>query len=408
MKVIHLTLSLAGGAGIACRRLHDALVAAGVDSHIWTAIGHASPRVHRLQPRLWRWRARLDRLRTLRYRHRRIFAWWSNNIVPSRIIAAVRAERPDIIHLHWIGDGWIHPSEIAHAATPLVWTLHDAWAATGGCHYPDTCRRYERGCGACPQLGSKEPGDLSASNFRRKQSAWSAGRLLVVTPSQWLGQLAANGATRNVPQKVIPNGLDMTVFSPGDRKAAREALRLAANERVFLAFCTGDEADLRKGVPLLAPAIAAADVHREMSLRVLVIGDGGIEGDQVPVTRFGPVKSESELVSLYRAADALLLPSLQDNLPNTAVEAIACGCPVIGFAHGGVPDIIVPGRSGFISAECSATGLGLSIRAFLALSAEQHQALRRAARAVAVERFGVSDRARDYIAAYESLIASAA
>lgn len=408
MKVIHLTLSLAGGAGIACRRLHDALVAAGVDSHIWTAIGRAAPRVRRVQPRIWRWRARLDRLRTLRYPQRRIFAWWSNNVLPSRIIAAVRAERPDVIHLHWIGDGWIHPSELAHEATPIVWTLHDAWAATGGCHYPDACRAYEQGCGRCPQLGSQDLADLSASNFRRKHSAWSTGRLFVITPSQWLGHLAATGATRHVPQMVIPNGVDLAVFSPGDRNAARVAQRLGTDEKVFLAFCTGGEADLRKGVSLLTPAIAAADMQHAKSIRLLVIGDGGLEGTGVAVTRIGQVKSESELVSLYRAADALLLPSLQDNLPNTAVEAIASGCPVIAFANGGVSDIVVSGRSGFIATECSAAAFGSTIREFLSLSVEQQLALRLASRDVAVARFGVNDRARDYIALYDSLLGSAA
>lgn len=403
MKVVHLTLSLGGGAGIACRRLHEALLAAGVDSLIWTAIGPAAARVRRVQTRVWRWRARLDRLRTLRYPQRRIFAWWSNNWLPNRIIAAIGAERPDVIHLHWIGDGWVHPSEIAATTIPVVWTLHDAWAATGGCHYPDRCQLFEQGCGRCPQLASGDAADLSASNFQRKQAAWSAARLVVVTPSQWLGSLAAQGATRNVARKVIANGLDLRVFSPGDRNGPRTASGIEANETVFLVFATGDEADLRKGVALVGPALAAANVGREKPARLLVVGDGRLEGIQIPVTRLGRVERESQLVSLYRCADALLLPSLQDNLPNTAVEAIACGCPVIAFASGGVADIVVPGRSGFIAGERSAAAFALGIQTFLALTSEQQLTLRGAARDIAVTRFGVDDRAHDYIAVYESI-----
>jgi glycosyltransferase involved in cell wall biosynthesis len=405
MKVVHVTLSLTGGAGIACRRLHAALREAGIDSRIRTAIGEPAPGVTLWQKREWLWRARLDRLPTARYRHRRIFAWWSNNWLPSSLLRSVVRERPDVIHLHWIGDGWVSPHEIAGCPIPIVWTMHDTWAATGGCHYPAACGRFSNACGACPQLGSTNGDDLSARNFRRKAAAWRGGRLAIVSPSGWMDRLAARGATRDCRHEVIANGVDHRRFSPGDRQAARARLGLADHETAVLVFSSGDLSDERKGTALAAAAIESA--RREAGdVRVIVAGGGWLPGIGGAAVSAGRITAESELVSLFNAADALVLPSLQDNLPNTAVEAMACGCPVLAFAVGGIADVVITGRSGMLAPAPSEAALAGLLREFMRASGEQHLALRAGARAVFLERFRADERAADHVRLYQQLAAT--
>lgn len=406
MNVLHVTLSLGGGAGIACRRLHEALGKMGVQSEIFAAIGNQGPGVRLGGKRLWRWRAHLDRLPLRRYPGRKIFAWWSNNWVAGAGWRGLERSGADVLHVHWIGDGWVHPDRVAHTNLPVVWTLHDAWAFTGGCHYPGDCDRFTSGCGACPQLGSTNAHDLSAKNFSRKQHAWNVGRPVFVAPSRWL----ASQATRSVcvlgrTVEVIPNGLDVERFLPGDRAAARDALGLPEDRVALLVFASGDMNDSRKGAHLIGPALASLPENQVRQIRLLVVGDRQLPGlpEGMEVSSLGRVDDETKMAAIYTAADAHVLPTLQDNLPNTALEAIACGCPVLGFASGGLPEIVASGRNGLLTASRTVEGLAGLLSEYLTLSPEILSLLRTSAREVFLARFNARDRAADYLSLYRTL-----
>lgn len=406
MNVLHLTLSLKGGAGIACRRLHTALLAAGTTSNIWASVGSSGNGTKLVRRQLWRWWARLDYLPLHRYRRRKIFAWWSNNCLPTHLLRTAAAQRPNILHLHWVGDGWIDPREIAKLDIPIVWTLHDAWAFTGGCHYPGECDRFMSGCGACPQLGSTNENDLSSRNFSRKQRAWMVGQPVFVAPSRWLaGQAMRSASARGSPVKVIPNGLDDKRFLPGDRMAARGALGLTEDCVALLVFSSGDMSDSRKGTHLIGPALARLAENQTRGIRLLVVGGGGVGGlpATMEVQALGRVEDEVEMATIYTAADAHVLPTLQDNLPNTAIEAIGCGCPVLGFASGGLPEIVEQGRNGLLAGSITVEGLAGILREFLTLGPEGRARLRTSARQIFLERFNAEDRAADYLRLYRTL-----
>jgi glycosyltransferase involved in cell wall biosynthesis len=274
---------------------------------------------------------------------------------------------PDIIHAHWIGDGYARIGALGNWGKPIVWTMHDMWPFTGGCHYARDCERYISSCGACPQLGSSQGRDLSSRSAARKAREWNTVRGVAVSPSSWLAETARKSAIlRNARVEVIPNGLDGDLFKPGARAEARKRLGLQDGDRILLTGAVGAVKDERKGFALLTEALrtcwAAGGTEK---WRLLVFGaekGPGIETIGIPVSYCGTIAAERDLPAIYRAADVFVLPSVQDNLPNTVVEALACGKPVVGFRSSGLATMIADGRTGWLAQPFSASSLAVAVQ----------------------------------------------
>jgi len=364
MRALHLTFSAHGGAGIAAARTVRALREYGIDADFWTSDGSS------LGPALrsGRWtlgRVLLDRFPLGFYRRKNFFSTWSNNWQPSRLATRVNRAKPDIVHLHWVGGGFMALRDILNFQAPVVWTLHDTWALTGGCHYPNDCRNYIAECGRCPQLGSRAQRDLSWYNLRRKLELLDYVAAFVA-PSEWLAKLAIQ--SRAITSKhihVVPNGLDGTRFSLGDQAESRRALGLPEDALVMLAGAS-DLAERRKGGHLLPEAMRriVAESPRRCVL-VLFGANGDVNREWSCTVRWLGTLRQEQVVQVYRAADVLLVPSLQDNSPNIAVEAQACGCPVVGFDSGGLREIIEPMQTGWLAPRATADGLADAVQAWL-------------------------------------------
>ena len=375
MKVVHLALSGAGGAGIAARRSVAALSASGIDARLWVGDGRPGCSERALiRPGLYRFRARLDRLALRIYRRRRLFSAWSNNWLPSPLPSALRHARPDVLHCHWIGGGFVPLRELSKVDCPVVWSQHDAWAFTGGCHYPSECLRFKDECGKCPQLGSRRVHDLSWWNrrARRQLTEWVTAW---VFPSVWLAELSV--ATRIVPKErtyVLPNGIDEPEFALGDRASARQKLGIP-DTALVMAGGAADLGEPRKGFALLPEAVARIAKMTGRECRVVVFGRSNrafLERLSVPVIDMGPLRP-TEVATVFHAADLTLLPSLQDNLPNVAIESLACGCPVVGFNSGGFSEIIEQGQTGAIAKDSTAGGLAEAVVQWLATAPERQE-----------------------------------
>lgn len=160
---------------------------------------------------------------------------FSPSLLPDSKPAEIVAINPDIIHLHWLCAGFLQVETLAKLNKPLIWTLHDSWAFTGGCHVPFACKKYRQGCGACPVLGSSREKDLSSWTWKRKKKAWSDLDLTVVAPSRWLADCARSSSLlRDVRVEVIPNGLDIEMFSSGGKEQSRNLLRLPRDKKIIL------------------------------------------------------------------------------------------------------------------------------------------------------------------------------
>jgi glycosyltransferase involved in cell wall biosynthesis len=273
--------------------------------------------------------------------------------LPSLTPGRVRRKNPDLVHLHWTSYGLLNIEDLPRLHVPIVWTLHDMWAFTGGCHYSLGCSRYRQQCGHCPVLSSSDDNDLSRHLWQRKQRAWKDLDLHIVTPSRWMAEAARNSslfAGRNI--QVIPNTLDVTCFKPGDRSAARARFDLPQEPRLVLFGAVNGANNPRKGPHLLRAALEYLRDHIREPVELVVLGQSGPSpgnGFALPTHYAGSLSDDVALADLYAASDVVVLPSVEDNLPNIAMEALACGRPCVGFDIGGLPDLIEHGRSGYLA-----------------------------------------------------------
>ncbi len=313
----------------------------------------------------------------------------------------------EILNLHWIAGLLDYQNFFPNIPKriPVVWTLHDMNPFTGGCHFDADCGRFVAACGECPQLGSRFKGDFSEKSWQRKRQAFlglGTQQLNIVTPSRWLaGEVAKGSLLRKFPVSVIPYGVDTELFKPRDRESSRTrfGVPLDANVVLFVADWAGEK---RKGMEILLSAMEQlAGVPK---LHFVAAGRG--VRDVPGSARFTIVDhiADDELMShLYSCADLFVIPSLQDNFPNTALEAISCGTPVLGFDVGGLPDFIKEGESGRLIPRGNATALGNAISAML----DDHgllSSLREHSRTLAVKEYALKIQASKYLALYTELV----
>lgn len=393
-------------------RLTAALRSEGVDASLAVPAGSVGEDfvVDLGGPRWLRLRAHLDRMPLRRYPGRSIFAWWSNNWLPSRIVRRIKALKPDVLHLHWIGDGLLPLRAMARVTCPVVWTLHDMWAVTGGCHATGGCARYTEGCGFCPQLRSRREDDLSRRNAAAKRKSWESVCMRLVSPSRWLagcGQQSWIHRGRRI--EVIPNCVPTDRFVPRDRDDARERLGVSRDAFVIVSGNAVGVDNRLKGYAILRDALA--ELPRRMGGRRIVnvyFGPGddpAAAPEGVENRGLGFIGDEEALSWIYSAADVVAVPSLEDNLPNVAVEALACGAPLVGFASGGLVEIVATKLAGRIAAEVSATALADALVDVAAADFGGREAITHR-RELAVARYAPKIVARRYIELYREILAS--
>ena len=280
----------------------------------------------------------------------------------------------DLIHLHWINQGMLSLKvirKILASGKPVVWTMHDMWPCTGICHHARTCTAFHSECGACPMIYSQKRKDLSTRIFRQKQRLYASGGIHFVTCSHWLEGMAKQSALlANQPVSVIPNPISTTLFHPMKQTEARQKLALPTESKLIL-FGSVKLTDKRKGIDYMVEAcrlLAKQHPALKEQLALVAVGMHAAELQSlVPfkVHNMGYVKEEHQLVEIYNAADLYVIPSLDENLPNTIMEAMACGTPCVGFPTGGIPEMIDHLKNGYLTKEHSAEQLAEGIYTLL-------------------------------------------
>jgi glycosyltransferase involved in cell wall biosynthesis len=311
-----------------------------------------------------------------------------------------------VINLHWVCNGFLKVETLKKLNRPLVWTLHDMWPMTGGCHYSAGCDRYQQQCGHCPVLQSDRAKDLSFEILRRKARAWNGLDLTVVAPSQWLANCAqASALFRDCRIEVIANGIDTSLFRPGFKQAARALLNLPSDKKLLLFVAGSTTGDPRKGFRYLVEALDWLQMDggdRDFELAIL-----GEDAPDTPLplpfkTHYlGRFSDEAALALVYNAADVFVAPSVEDNLPNTVVEALACGTPCVAFDIGGMPDMVDHLSNGYLAEPFEIKDLAKGIA--WALSAEPSVNLGERSRQKAEQAFDSQTQAAKVLALYQSL-----
>jgi glycosyltransferase involved in cell wall biosynthesis len=413
VRILHLgVFESYGGAGRAAARLHHGLVEAGVDSLMLVRERTSEDGAVRLpgsplRRALARNRAYVDQAIPLAYR-RRTPGVFTTALLPDGIARDVRDAGPDLVNVHWVGEGFVRPETLGHLGRPLVWTLHDSYAFTGGCHVPHACLRYAERCGACPALGSTSDTDLSRWIWNRKRRAWRDVALAAVAPSRWMAGAARSSALlggRRV--EVIPNGVDTTVYRPLAQGMAREILRLPSDRKLILFSAVLGAADPNKGFRFLEEALRRlSEAGRGDSIALVVAGAPAIPEPErcgVRVHCVGHLSDDVSLALLYAAVDAVVVPSMLENLPNAIVEAFACGRPAIGFRVGGNPDLVRDRANGALVEPFDTAALADAIW-WVVEDETRWRGLSAAARATAEAEHGLDVQARRYVALYEDLL----
>jgi glycosyltransferase involved in cell wall biosynthesis len=409
VNVLHLSaFDISGGAARAAYRLHQGLQESGVNSEMLVQEKYSDDRkVYAPKARLSQCIARSKIVfdaAPLKLYQQRDKALFSLQWLPDQTLSTINRRNPTIINLHWLNAGFVQIETLGKLKRPLIWTLHDMWPFTGGCHYSQSCDRYTTSCGNCPQLNGNKDKDLSHWTWQRKARGWKALDLTIVSPSKWLAQCARSSSLfSHLEIEHIPNGLDTEVYRPIDRTMAREILKLPQDKHLVLFGSLQSTRDKRKGFHLLQSALQQISQTNRDDIELMVLGSSQPETSLNIGLRthcLGTLSDDVSLAIAYSAADIFVLPSTEDNLPNTILEAFACGIPCVTFNLGGFPDMVEHQKNGYLARPFDIKDLTDGIL-WLLDNNERHQQLSQNARQKAVQEYGLRVQAQRYIELFE-------
>ena len=353
-----------GGAAVAANRLMEALNSNGEDAKMLVRDKQTDDKrvVALRRSRLHWWRFLWERWCIFLHLHlsrQRLFELDIAN-TGTDITTLPEFKAADIIHLSWINQAMLSLADIkkiVNSGKPVVWTMHDIWPATAICHYARGCKQFHTACHHCPLLphgGGNN--DLSARVWRKKVAILQDKSILFVACSKWLeGQAKQSALLKNQIVTSIPNPIDTRIFCKKDKKQARRAFGLPENKQLIL-FVSQRVTDERKGVNYFIEALQQfVTEHPAMKQNTGVIILGGHSAEvaarlPIPAYALGYVSDAEKIASVYNSADLFVLPSLEDNLPNTIMEAMACGIPCVGYRVGGIPEEIDHLKNGYVAA----------------------------------------------------------
>ena len=362
-----------GGAARAAMRLHLGLRSLNIESYLLVQKKNTdTDNIIGPRPMLGFWRGEirphLDALPVCRY-PKRTGALFSPAALPGNSLKAIFELSPDILHLHWICNGMIRLESLRKIKIPIVWTLHDSWAFSGGCHLPGDCLRYQQECGSCPVLGSSRVADLSRKVWERKRKVFADINLTIVTPSRWLAKCVNKSSLLSDKRtKVIPNGLDTKRFKPLGKHAARNLLGLPQDVNLVLFSGSQAAVDENKGASLLLEALKDQPAGVNSCFELVVLGasaDLGFDAAGIKTHYLGRLNDEVSIALVYSSVDLLVLPSREENLPYTVMEAMSCGLPCVAFDVGGISDLIEHMSNGYLVSPHDVRDFGLGIKSLL-------------------------------------------
>jgi len=333
---------------------------------------------------------------------------YSLQFIPDDLATKVHQINPDIVSLHWVCGGYLQIESLNKLNRPITWTLRDMWSFTGGCHYSGDCDRYTQSCGNCPKLNSNADYDLSRWVWNRKARAWKDLNLTVVALSQWIGTCASKSSLfKDRRIEVIPNGLDTHTYRPIERQIARNLLQLPHDKHLILFGAVKATSDKRKGFQLLQSALQDLSQSAWQDKLELVIF--GASRPEQPIDfgfkahYLGELHDDLALALVYSAADLLVAPSIEENLPNTVLEAISCGTPCVAFNIGGMPDLIEHHENGYLAQPFKIEDLAQGI-AWVLENSDRYQKLSHRAREKAEQEFALEIQAHRYSALFDEIL----
>lgn len=419
MKITILsTFDTFGGASISGLRLHQAFNKNGVESTMLVRAKKSNDSSIKSISTNW-FKSKyyyllfvLDRLQFLFYeKNKKVRFAFSIAKFGVKVQNFPEVKEAQIIHLFWINFGFLSLKSIQQLGEnkkPIIWNLQDMWPFTGGCHYSGECTLYEQNCGNCTQfLRNSSTNDLSHYTWLRKKEAFENLNLTIVSSSNWLAEKAKTSSLfKNKLTLTIPTPIDTVIFKNIPKSSALKELGLDP-EKKYLLFAAVKISDERKGFIYFEKAVNLLFEKTKDSLKIeiLIFGQAQ-ESDFInlpyKVNLLGKLQNLNAISLAYAAASTFVIPSLEDNLPNTIIEAMACGTPVVGFDIGGIPEMIDHKKTGYLAQYKSAEDLANGIS--YVLQEADYEALCTNSRKKAVENYSEEVVANQYKKLYESIL----
>jgi glycosyltransferase involved in cell wall biosynthesis len=414
MKVLVMnTADVEGGAARCAHRLHNGLRNANIDSvyFVQKKWGHDDDV---LTSKSWMsrfmadFRPGIDRIPMRLYPNRQRSPF-STGLMSSFNTKSLLKIKPDIINLHYIGEGFLPIRSLSKMQKPIVWTLHDSWPFTGGCHLPGNCNAYEKNCGNCPILGSHKPNDLSHWILQHKKRQWHDLNITIATGSNWLAECARKSALfRDLRIEAINPGLDLKTYTPIDRVTARSILNLPQDKKLILFGAMHSTKDSNKGFQFLHPAVAhLAKSELGTNTEVVVFGSAKPNNAPdfgVPTHYLGRLHDDISLAVLYSAADVMVVPSIRESFGQTASESMSCGTPVVAFGATGLLDIVTHKYNGYLATPYSHLDLADGIKWILSQNEIEMKILRNNARETARVHFSIELMTKKYLNLFDDVL----
>ncbi|MEJ6982539.1 glycosyltransferase [Pedobacter sp. P351] len=418
MKIEHLnTYDGNGGAGRACLRLSKALAHTGNHSEVWVNYKFGrNPGIKSLSSDILN--KGITAFAILLERHvsstftKKLKIPFSIPLWGRDISKHPALQDADIIHLHWVNHAFLRPRDLATLAAlkkPIVWTFHDSNAFTGGCHVRYSCDHFEGECGNCPLLKSSHEHDISHKIWKAKHRAYQDLKFSIIAPSKWMAaSIRRSKLLGNADIHVIPNTLETEIFKAYPKDSSKKHLELDTGKFIMLSGFMPSRNDLHKGTPYLIEALellVTKNLINKDRAELIVFGnrnDKNVSDFPFKTTFLGTISNDEKLAICYSAADVFLTPSLEDNLPNTVMESLACGTPVVAFTTGGIPDMVEHKKNGYLAKYKSSDDLAEGIA--WVYNHQQRQTLSEAARTSVEENFSEMVIADRHLQLYHRLL----
>ena len=380
MKILIVSTTDTGGAANACLRLHEGLIKNGCDSDVLLSKKQRNVyRTHVLNPnytifqklyliclkilkflKIHNYRSKKDKFISSRSSNLEMFSYPNSNY---DITKSDLYKEADVVNLHWVANFLDYKSFFKKNKKPVVWTLHDMNPFTGGEHYEELFDGIDTSGKPLKRRKTKKEIDESEAILEfKKNLVKGVNNLTAVAPSRWLQYEAAKSDVFRGNKVVhIPYGIDSEIFDLKDKVYSREVFNIPKNKKVIL-FVSESINNSRKGFVLLEKAFEKLSSDK---ILLCAIGNSNNNSNNSEnVVKLGPIYDERLMALAYSAADLFVIPSLMDNLPNTVLESIMCGTPVVGFEVGGIPDMIENGVNGYLADEISSDSLYTAIMKF--------------------------------------------
>ncbi len=363
MKAVHLVLSDQNGAGRAAVRICEAERECGIDAQLYSFY-RTDKNTQSIDL------STIEKLQRVVYK--RVAQALAKSCKPQlyfhidgkavNLMDREFIKNADVIHFHWLNEGLFSFNmlkRLAEMNKPVVWTLHDNWPFTGGCHRPIDCNKYMNGCIDCRKLVNK--GYVAEQMLKRKIEMYKKMNLVFIGCSKWMADNAnASFACKyaKIPCINIPNPINTAKYHPIDCKCARNRLGITDNKKLILVGAANLN-DSTKGMALFLNSIKHLDRNE---YTIISFGnERGFHSEGFNEIKLGFL-NDKQLALAYNACDVFVAPSTYDNLPNTVMEALACGTPVVAFDVGGMPDMIIKGSNGYLADPFSVEDLAKGIR----------------------------------------------